>query len=104
MRRTDGHYLATVAIERIGAIATIFGKPQLVPGNQINGNVALKNANVRMFADLACQDILYRQSGSVSDVDDAARTMAALTSQMIASFVTCEGNALFCLLYTSRCV
>lgn len=95
MGRPHRDDFATVAIERVSAVAAVVGHAELVAGDQVDRDVPLENGDVRMQANLARQRVLHGEARGIRHVYDAARAVAPFAGEVVARFVASKGDALF---------
>ena len=82
-----GSNLAAGLVEHIGAMAGVVLKPELVAGDQVDGDVVFQQGDVGMAPDLFRQRGLHRVAGGVGGVDDAAVAVAAFARQVVAGAI-----------------
>lgn len=91
--------LIAQAVKRVGAIAIIVGAPQLIAGDQVDGDVVLQQRDIGVGHYLVGKRFLYGQPGRVGSVDDATLAMPPLAGEVIAIFTRAVATERHALLY-----
>ena len=92
--RADRQDVASVAIERIRAVAAIVSQSELLACDQVDCDVSLEDLNVGMLANFLGQRLLNSQAGCVRDMNHPAGAVPTFSRQMVAGFVSRKGDAL----------
>ncbi|MCY1435339.1 hypothetical protein D9M71_514290 [compost metagenome] len=77
-----GIHFAALAVEHVGAQATLARQAELALGNQVDGDALLQQPDVRPLLGLLQQGVEDGRAGSVGGMDDAPVAVAALAGEM----------------------
>lgn len=82
VKRAPKVYLAGVAVQYIGAQATVAAEAQAALGNQVDRDALLQKLDVRPLARLVEQGFEDRRTGGVGGMNDAPVAVAALAGEV----------------------